>query len=400
MARHIYVHNPFCVRKCPYCDFYSVTGDSLCEDFYKAAVREAELVGSVISDTSGTNPLTDPDGKDTVYFGGGTPSLPDSRLVCGLLDSVRKAFNIASDAEITIEVNPSSVTSEKLTEYLRAGFNRISVGVQSLDDEVLKTLGRLHDSEGAIDAIERIVKAGFENISADLITGVPGETLEGIKRDIGKFKELGVKHISTYSLSIEEGTAFFDRYSNTIEDLVSPDEERAMYHGTREYLQASGYETYEISNSALPGYKSIHNSSYWNSCEYFAIGVGAHGYLGDLRYGHRDDVRAYLEEMNTITPEAYKAFLEGNKSGLRSLYIEERLGREDKMREVPFLRLRTSEGILLDEFKKVFGVEFEDVFADAVKSNIEKGLLERKKRTLRLTRSGLDLANVVIEDFL
>ena len=173
-----------------------------------------------------------------------------------------------------------------------------------------------------------------------------------------------------------------------------------MYHGTRAFLNESGYETYEISNSSMPGFRSIHNSSYWNSCEYFAIGAGAHGYLGDLRYGHRDDVRAYIEEMNTITSDMYKAFLEGNESGLKSLYIEEELSREDKMREVAFLRLRTTDGILLDEFRKVFGTEFEDVFADAVKTNIEKGLLERKERTLRLTRSGLDLANVVIEDFL
>ena len=400
MARHIYVHNPFCARKCPYCDFYSVTDISCTEAFYKAAVKEAELLGSVIDETTGTNPLTDIDNRDTVYFGGGTPSVPDSRLITDLLKAIKKAFNIASDAEITIEVNPSSVTSGKLTEYLQAGFNRISLGVQSLDDEVLKTLGRLHDSKGAINAIEKIKAAGFTNISADLITGVPGETLDGIKKDIKTFHELGVKHISTYSLMLEEGTAFYDRYNKTIEEFISPDLEREMYHGTRAFLNELGYETYEISNNAMPGFKSIHNSSYWNSCEYFAIGAGAHGFLGDLRYGHRDDVRAYIEEMNTITTEGYKAFLEGNESFLKSLYVEEKLTREDKMREVAFLRLRTTDGILLDEFKKVFGVEFEDVFESAVKSNIEKGLLERKERTLRLTRSGLDIANIVIEDFL
>ena len=400
MARHIYVHNPFCARKCPYCDFYSVTDISCTEAFYKAAVKEAEMLGSLIGETAGTNPLTDIDNRDTVYFGGGTPSVPDSRFITDLLKAIKKAFNIDSDAEITIEVNPSSVTSEKLTEYLQAGFNRISLGVQSLDDEVLKTLGRLHDSKGAIEAIEKIKAAGFTNISADLITGVPGETLDGIKKDINTFHELGVKHISTYSLMLEEGTAFYDRYNKTIEEFISPELEREMYHGTRAFLNELGYETYEISNNAMPGFKSIHNSSYWNSCEYFAIGAGAHGFLGDLRYGHRDDVRAYIDEMNTITSEGYKAFLEGNESDLKSLYIEEKLSKEDKMREVAFLRLRTTDGILLDEFKKVFGVEFEDVFESAVKSNIEKGLLERKERTLRLTRSGLDIANIVIEDFL
>ena len=400
MARHIYVHNPFCARKCPYCDFYSLTDHSCIEEFYKAAIKETELIGSVITDKTGTNPLTDADGKDTVYFGGGTPSVPDSHLIAELLGSVKKNFNISDDAEITIEVNPSSVREDKLEEYLKAGFNRISLGVQSLHDDVLKTLGRLHDSKGAVDAIKKITAAGFTNVSADLITGVPGETLEGIKQDIKTFHELGVKHISTYSLSIEEGTPFFERYSKTLEDLVSPDDERKMYHGTREFLQSLGYETYEISNSALPGFKSIHNSSYWNSCEYFAIGAGAHGYLGDMRYGHKDDVISYINEMKDLTSKDYKDFLEGRKNNLVSLYAEEMLSKEDKMREVPFLRLRTTEGILLDEFFKMFGEEFENVFAREVEDNIKKGLLERKERTLRLTRSGLDLANKVIEDFL
>ena len=396
----LYIHIPFCASKCPYCDFYSITDCSCAEAFYKAAIREVELLGSVIDETTGTNPLTDIDNRDTVYFGGGTPSVPDSKLTTDLLKAIKEAFNIASDAEITIEVNPSSLTSEKLTEYLQAGFNRISLGVQSLDDEVLKTLGRLHDSKGALDAIDKIRNAGFTNISADLITGVPGETIEGIKRDIKTFRDHGVKHISTYSLMLEEGTAFYDRYNKTIEEYISPETEREMYHGTRAFLNELGYESYEISNSCMPGFKSIHNSSYWNSCEYFAIGAGAHGFLGDLRYGHRDDVSAYINEMNTITRDGYKAFLEGKESVLKSLYVEEKLSREDKMREVAFLRLRTTEGILLDEFKKVFGVEFDDVFEQAVKSNIEKGLLERKERTLRLTRSGLDIANIVIEDFL
>ena len=400
MARHIYVHNPFCARKCPYCDFYSVTDHSCIEEFYKAAIKETELIGSVITDKTGTNPLTDADGKDTVYFGGGTPSVPDSHLIAELLGSIKKNFNISDDAEITIEVNPSSVREDKLEEYLKAGFNRISLGVQSLHDDVLKTLGRLHDSKGAVDAIKKITAAGFTNVSADLITGVPGETLEGIEQDIKTFHELGVKHISTYSLSIEEGTPFFERYGKTLEDLVSPDDERKMYHGTREFLQSLGYVTYELSNSALPGFKSMHNSSYWNSCEYFAIGAGAHGYLGDMRYGHKDDVISYINEMKDLTSKDYKDFIEGRKNHLVSLYAEEMLSKEDKMREVPFLRLRTTEGILLDEFFKMFGEEFENVFAREVEDNIKKGLLERKERTLRLTRSGLDLANKVIEDFL
>ena len=400
MARHIYVHNPFCARKCPYCDFYSVTDSSCMEEFYKAAIRETKLIGSVITDETGTNTLTDIDGKDTVYFGGGTPSLPDSKLITALLKEIVNTFNIASDAEITIEANPSSVNERKLTEYLEAGFNRISIGVQSLDDDVLNTLGRLHDSKGAIEALKLINKAGFKNISADLITGVPGETLQGIKRDIDTFSQCGVKHISAYSLSLEEGTQFYVKYNKTIDELMPPDTEREIYHGTREYLKILGYEPYEISNSALPGYRSLHNSSYWNSCEYFAIGAGSYGFIGDIRYGHKNNVDAYIKAINSITEEKYGKFLAGQISESDSLYVEETLSRDDKMREVPFLRLRTTEGILLDEFHKVFGVEFEDVFGDIVESNIAKGLLERKQRTLRLTRSGLDFANAVMEDFL
>lgn len=400
MARHIYVHNPFCARKCPYCDFYSVTDHSCMEEFYKAAIRETKLIGSVITNETGTNLLTDIDGKDTVYFGGGTPSLPDSKWITALLKEIISTFNIASDAEITIEANPSSVNERKLSEYIEAGFNRISIGVQSLDDDVLKTLGRLHDAKGAIDALKLINKVGFKNISADLITGVPGETLQGIKRDIDTFSQNGVKHISAYSLSLEEGTPFYVKYNKTIEELMPPDTEREMYHGTREYLQSLGYEVYEISNSALPGYRSLHNSSYWNSCEYFAIGAGSYGFIGDIRYGHKNNVDAYIKAVNSITEEDYGKFLAGKISESDSLYVEETLSRDDKMREVPFLRLRTTDGILLDEFRKVFGVEFEDVFGDIVESNISKGLLERKQRTLRLTRSGLDFANAVMEDFL
>ena len=400
MARHIYVHNPFCARKCPYCDFYSVTKTSLCEDFYKAAIRETGLLGSVINGISDSGVSFGIDDKDTVYFGGGTPSLPDSRFVCSLLDEIRRTFNIGDDAEITIEVNPSSVSEEKLNDYVKAGFNRISIGIQSLDDRVLKTLGRLHDSRTAVEAVRKIQKAGFTNISADLITGVPGETLEGTKNDIDTFYGLGIKHISTYSLMIEEGTVFYDRYSNNIEDLVPPESERMMYHGVRDHLEDLGYEAYEISNSAFPGYRSIHNSSYWNSCGYLAVGAGAHGYTGNMRYGHKDDVDAYIKEMTTLSLKDYEDFFEGRKSDLDSLYVEEILTREDRMKEVPFLRLRTTEGILLDEFYRQFGVEFEDVFAQAINSNINKGFLERKERTLRLTRSGLDFANIVIEDFL
>ena len=385
MGRHIYVHNPFCARKCPYCGFYSEEGTARTEAFYRCAEVEARLLakGGVKDADSGI---------DTVYFGGGTPSFPESTLVCGLLKTIKDEFEIRPDAEITIEINPSSLTEDKAKAYFDAGFNRVSVGVQSLSDDVLKTLGRLHDSAGAIAALETLSKAGFTNISADLITGVPGQTLESLENDIRTFHSLGVKHVSTYSLTIEEDTPFFERYNGHLEDLVPPEDERAMYKGARLLLESFGIIPYEISNSACEGFRSVHNSAYWNGCEYYAIGAGAHGYNDGVRYGHPDSIDEYIKVLSGVTAE------DSMPDGL--IYVEEKMSLEDRMREYPFLRLRTSEGIDGNLFAQVFGKDLHDVFGDAIRINVSKGLLETADGHVRLTEKGLDFADAVIRDFL
>ena len=400
MGMHIYVHNPFCVRKCPYCGFFSVTDRSLAEKYYEAAVKEALFWADYDKNYS----FSEDEGPDTVYFGGGTPSCVPEKLVCGLLETIIKAFNISSDAEITLEVNPASFTVEKGRAYLASGFNRLSMGIQSLDDSVLKTLGRLHDSKGALKALDAAFEAGFTNISADFITGVPGQNVEGILKDLQMVLDKGVKHISTYSLMIEEDTPFYDKYSETIEDIVSPDVERQMYHEVRRFLSEKGMVPYEISNSSYSGFESRHNTAYWDGCDYYAVGAGAHGFLNSVRFGHDEDIDSYISSALNINKDEVIRLLspEGEKMGQIEgfIYFEERLTQDDRMREYPFLKLRTTKGIDTAEFKARFGRDFEEVYAEELLSNVEKGYLKSEGQRISLTKSGLDFANLVMEDFL
>ena len=400
MGRHIYVHNPFCVRKCPYCDFYSITDRTCAEQYYEAASREAVFWAGYDARFG----CRGGDGPDTVYFVCGTPSCVSEELICSLLETVTDAFGTGPDAEITLEVNPTSFTAEKGKAYLNSGFNRLSMGIQSLDDGVLKTLGRLHDGEGALKALDQAFEAGFENISVDFITGVPGQTADGILSGVKTVADKGVKHVSTYSLMIEEGTPFYERYKDSIETLVPPDTERAMYHAVRDFLEQTGFIPYEISNSAMPSFESLHNTAYWDGRDYYAIGSGAHGFLNSVRFGHFDDVYSYISSMGSLKENNVNALL-GSGGVTRDsieglLYCEERLSLEDKMREYPFLKLRTSKGIDTAEFAGRFGKDFEEVFAEELKSNIEKGYLKAEGQRITLTEKGLDFANLVMEDFL
>ncbi|SCW30949.1 oxygen-independent coproporphyrinogen-3 oxidase [Ruminococcaceae bacterium YRB3002] len=370
MAEHIYCHIPFCEAKCPYCDFYSEAG--------RAGSVVAEVISRMIKEISSIR--TDEE-MQTVYIGGGTPSCIDPNLIVFLLNSIRKQVRIAAKAEITIEVNPSSLTLEKAFKYRSAGINRVSVGVQSLHDEHLKTLGRIHDSKKALTCIDMLHEAGFSNISADLIIAVPGQSIEDVTGDLHVLADLGVKHISTYSLSIEEGTPFERRYGDIIEELVPPEYERRMYHALRDELTALGYIPYEISNSAMPGYESRHNSSYWNGEQYYGIGPGAHGYIDGARYMHPENIREYISDpVSVIT--------------------EEVLDREDRRREYPYLKLRTAEGVSISEYRARFGCDIREVCAEAVESSIREGLLEEADDHLRLTKEGIDWSNKVFARFL
>lgn len=369
MARHIYVHIPFCARKCDYCDFYSVASRDLIEDYFDALKKE--ILNTKIC------PDNNPDEVDTVYFGGGTPSIPDAHFITDTLKLILDRFGISSDAEITIECNPNSVTYEKFIAYKDAGFNRVSLGIQSLHDDVLKTLGRLHDSKRAIEALGETFKAGFTNVSADLMLGIPGQTLEGLLEDGRKLADLNVTHVSMYSLIIEEGTPFYTRYKN-IEDIVDPDLERRMYHELRDLLGSKGLAPYEISNCGRP---SLHNMSYWNAMEYYAFGAGASGYVEDKRFSHAPDIRSYIGDPLCVE-------------------VEEIMTQDSKMSEYVMLRFRTSDGVDPEEFKKRFGRDVEDLFGDRLNKLISDGMLEILDGRYTLTRKGLDFANLVFGEFI
>ena len=361
---HIYVHIPFCVRKCPYCGFYSVVG---CTDAgaYFDALRKEIFEQPVICSAEKDG------GIETIYFGGGTPSFADASYVCDALKYIREMFSI-EDGEFTIEVNPNSFDEDKARRYREAGFNRISIGVQSLHDDVLKTLGRLHDRKEALLAVEASRKAGFTNISCDLMLGVPGQKEEDLYEGAKTLIDAGAKHISMYSLMIEEGTPYEKLYGGRLDEFVDEDLERKMYHGLRAFLEKEGLIPYEISNCAFPGYESRHNLSYWSGSEYYAFGAGAHGYLDSVRFAHPESVDDYIKDpMKRIT--------------------EEVLTEEDKIKEKCMLALRTSEGMSRELCKD---------FTDAVIKNVDLGYLEEGGNGYRLTRKGLDFANIVFMDFL
>ncbi|MBP5181252.1 MAG: radical SAM family heme chaperone HemW [Clostridiales bacterium] len=360
---HIYVHIPFCARKCPYCGFFSVAGKTYVKEYFDALEKEV-FEQPVISSAEREGEM------ETVYFGGGTPSFVDASYVCNALKSIRHWFSI-EDGEFTVEVNPNSLDEAKARAYKEAGFNRISIGVQSLHDDVLLTLGRLHDRNEALHAIRIAKDAGFDNISCDLILGVPGQREEDLYEDASCLIEAGAKHISMYSLSIEEGTPFENKYGDKLYEFVDEELERKMYHGLRDFLKTKGFGTYEISNCALPGYESRHNLSYWSGSEYYAFGAGSHGYLNSVRFAHPESIEEYVKDpMKRIT--------------------EEVLSEEDKNKERCMLALRTSRGMNFELCKD---------YPDEIKKNLNLGYLEKTDTGYRLTSKGLDYANQVFMDF-
>lgn len=374
MGRHIYVHIPFCEAKCPYCSFYSVADTSLCGEYFDALIKEIREETRIAED--------DPCEKDTVYFGGGTPSVPGARHITAVLGEILKKYNIDPEqAEITIEVNPHSFTEEKAVAFREAGFNRISMGIQSLHDDTLKTLGRLHDRKTALNALRIAKEAGFDNISGDLILGVPGQTYDDVIEDAGELIKAGVSHISSYSLSIEEGTVFERRYGDSLDDPDIQEEERRMYHGLRDFLKENCFIPYEISNSAKEGGRSRHNDSYWRAVEYYGFGAGSHGYLQGQRYGHEDNVSLYIEE------PTYKE-------------VEEELSIEDKMAEYAMLILRTSDGLTEEGFMERFGRDIPEDIKERMRGLVAKGLCEEIRGGIRLNRHGLDYANEAFMEFL
>ena len=370
-SMEIYIHIPFCAKKCEYCDFLSgPAGGKEQRAYVQALLKEIRAA----EEGQGR-------GVSSIFIGGGTPSLLKEDLLGSILNEIYKKFNLEPEAEISIEVNPGTVSLKKLEAYRRMGINRLSIGLQSTDDRELKTLGRLHNYAQFLETYQAAGNAGFDNINIDLMSALPDQTYEGWVTNLRRTAELSPAHISAYSLIIEEGTPF------ALRELNLPDEETEyrMYEDTAAILKEYGYEQYEISNYAKKGKRCRHNVGYWTRCDYLGFGLGAASLWGNKRFSNTADMEEYLN--NSAFPE-------------RIRLMEPVLSREDEMAEVMFLGLRMTEGVSEAAFRQEFGVEMREIYGEVLKKYTDMKLLEEKDGRIFLTRKGIHVSNSVMSDFL
>ncbi|MBO6159234.1 MAG: radical SAM family heme chaperone HemW [Firmicutes bacterium] len=370
----LYIHIPFCVRKCLYCDFLSFPG---CAKDTISAYAQA-----LVLEMQKKKHLADGHHVSSIFFGGGTPSLIDTSLMGRIMETIHRLFDVDPDAEITMEMNPGTVTAEKAACYKALGINRISMGAQSFVDKELSSLGRIHQSDQTAESVRILKEEGFDNISLDLMFDLPYQSLDSWMYSLQKALGLGLKHLSCYSLIVEEGTEFNRLYEEGKLNLPGEDLDRAMYHGAKAYLEKQGFRQYEISNFALEGFHSRHNLGYWTRELYLGFGLGAASLEpGQIRSSNTCDLDAYLKD-----PAA----------GME----REALSLEDQMSETMFLGLRTLQGVDLERFEKTYQQSARELFADAIDRHMADGLLALHGKWLHLTEKGLDLANQVYVDFL
>lgn len=381
----LYVHIPFCARKCLYCDFLSFRALLPVQEAYVQKLTEEIQAAGVVAEGCQV---------DTIFIGGGTPTILDGGMIRKITDAIRGCFLVSPDAEVTIEANPGTLTPQKLDTYRGCGINRISLGLQSADNQELKSLGRIHNFEEFLKSFERARQAGFWNVNVDLMSALPGQTLESWKNTLKKVAMLKPEHISAYSLMIEENTPFWERYGDGGcgggRWLPLPDEEteRQMYKLTRAFLEEQGYYRYEISNYAKPGHECRHNTGYWTGVEYLGLGLGASSCFKGVRFSNETDLNAYLE-------------LDFSADGLVKLYqdVQEQT-RKSRMEEFMFLGLRMTKGVSDIDFTAQFGVKIQSVYGEAVDRLLKNGLLRQDGSRLMLTDWGIDVSNYVLSEFL
>lgn len=375
----LYIHIPFCVRKCAYCDFLSgPAGEETIENYVKALVSEIRACKNIAEEYKVV----------TVFFGGGTPSILSGEQMGTILQVLYEMFDIDPDAEITMEANPGTVTIENLKMYKAAGINRISFGLQSVNNEELKLLGRIHTFEEFTESYRLAREAGFANINIDLISAIPKQTLESWEKTLKTIIKLHPEHISAYSLIIEEETPFAKLYGENGEkedDLPDEEEERLIYQKTEEWLNEAGYCRYEISNYAQKGKECRHNLGYWERKNYLGIGLGASSLMENVRYNNTSDLKEYLEHSEN------PAEIQGEKEILSTV---------EQMEEFIFLGLRKIKGISEEEFEKYFGKTIWECYGKNIKKLIEEGLLVKEKDFLKLTKRGIDISNYVFAELL
>lgn len=400
----LYLHIPFCVKKCEYCDFLSFPADESTQEAYVEALKkEIAFYGKRYPERSVT----------TVYIGGGTPSWLAERRMAEILQEVFRSFSVMPEAEISIECNPGTITGQKFRVYREGGINRLSIGLQSADNQELKTLGRIHTWEQFLKTYEMARNHGFSNINIDLMNSLPGQTAEKFYNSLQKVLRLGPEHISAYSLIIEKGTPFYDLYkfdavkqqAGLATDALPGEEEvYRMTKLTEQVLKEAGYEHYEVSNFALPGFACRHNIGYWKRADYLGMGLGAASLIDNIRYTNTSDLYTYLREAEQIRAGLWQQEQgEGEAAELPAVNLHaavEPVGRKARMEETMFLGLRMTEGVCRRDFEQSFGISVEAVYGPVLQRLQEEKLLLKREGRIFLTEKGQDVSNYVLAQFL
>jgi len=362
----LYIHIPFCAHKCDYCDFVSfANSESKIEEYInklKEEIKQENLEQYKIT---------------TIYIGGGTPSFIDSKYITDILNLINKE----NTDEITIELNPGTVTEGKIEEYYKAGINRLSIGLQSSDNKILKEISRIHTFEEFLETYNLARKVGFRNINVDLMIGLPNQKLKDIENTLKEIISLEPEHISVYSLILEEGTILESKVSKGILKVPEEEFERKMYWKVKNALEKVGYNHYEISNFAISGFESKHNTNCWEQKEYIGVGLAAHSYINKIRYSNTENLNKYLRDIkeNRIIHEIQK--------------------REDEQKEYMLLGLRKLQGVNIQKFKNKFTQNPIYLYREELDKLVKNKLIEIDTNYIKLTKKGIDLANLVWEEF-
>ena len=396
----LYIHIPFCMKKCAYCDFLSFPCDEKTQVAYAdALIREIEHYGPKMKNYV----------VSTIFVGGGTPTWLDEEKMAEIFDAIYTYFQVSNEAEITMECNPGTVMPEKLNLYKKAGVNRLSIGLQSADDEELQLLGRVHTFETFVKTYEMARTAGFKNINVDLMSGIPFQTAEKFLHTLQKVVRLKPEHISVYSLIVEKGTPFYDVYQSDLElqeagkptqMLPTEDEVYRIIKLTQRYLKKTGYEQYEISNFAQPGVECTHNIGYWTRENYLGLGIGAASLVDNIRYTNISEIETYIERTKQIQLLSFEQPQEDVTVGT-NLHAEAfSVSRKAQMEEFMFLGLRMNQGVTRQQFQDAFGIPIEGIYKDALEHLKAEGLLEIRAGHITLTEKGQDLSNYALAQFL
>lgn len=368
----LYIHIPFCKQKCFYCDFPSYASiDHLREDYVEALCKEINEKGSNYKIKS-------------IFIGGGTPSYLDTKEIKKLLEAINK-LELSEDMEFTMECNPGALEEEKFKAMLNGGVNRISMGLQAVQNSLLKDIGRIHSFKQFEENFKLARKIGFKNINVDLMFGLPNQKVEEWIESLESIAKLNPEHISAYSLIVEEGTAFYKLWERNKLVLPSEEEEREMYSITKDILSKYGYKQYEISNFSKEGYECYHNKVYWKNEEYLGLGSASTSFINGKRIKNIENVKEYIEKINN------------NEDVIDEITVNTK---EDSMEEFVFMGLRMIEGISLDEFNERFGIDIYSIYKDVIDKNIKSKLLTLENKKLRLTDKGIELSNSVMSDFI